>query len=103
MVLDRAVQQVIAKANGRCEACGEPADRVDHRKTACNRPINLRAVCAVCNADRPFGDPVVLERSSERIDTITARLLADEPACRCDGPDWDWRAYLGERAVHLST
>ncbi len=102
MVPDRAIQQVLAKANGGCEACGSPADRVDHRKTACNRPINLRAVCAICNADRPIGDPEVLARSAERIDMITARILAEEPVCRCDGQDWDWRAYLAERAIHVS-
>lgn len=97
LVPDRAIARVIAREAGRCQACGAPATTVDHIATGCNRPINLRAVCARCTKTRPFGDPALLEDPAfgRRIGEFAARIGAPDPLRVCDdAASWDWREYL---------
>jgi len=94
----KAREKVLKREHGRCEACGAPATTVDHVGSGCNRPINLRAVCDACCADRPFGDPKVIEDAAATILDIAARIGSGEPIRCCDDAGtWDWRAYLAKR------
>ncbi len=100
LVPERARLLVISKNGGLCEACGRSATQIDHRRTACNRPINLRPVCEACNQDRPFGDPDVMTRPefAQVLKVLATRIGADQPLRVCDDAEsWDWRAYLRER------
>lgn len=100
MIPEKARAKVIEKAGGLCAACGKPATTVDHVKTACNRPINLRPVCDSCNLDRPFFEPAILDGAiGQSVRTeIGSRIGAAQPLRLCDDANtWDWRAYLAER------
>lgn len=100
LVPDRAIARVIAREAGRCQACGGLATTVDHIATGCNRPINLRAVCANCSKTRPFGDPDLMAGSEfrRRHQELAARIGAP-CAVRCcdDAASWDWREYVQVR------
>jgi len=100
MVPERVIQKVIARDGGLCGVCQGPATTIDHIRTACNRPINLRAVCETCCRDRPFLDPVVMRRHEFRVllDQIATRVQSPEPLRVCDDqPTWDWRAFVNAR------
>lgn len=100
LVLERSRAVVYKRSGGLCENCGAPATEVDHIATACNRPINLRAVCRSCSKTRPFGDKAILEDDAvlAKVAGIAARLSAQEPIRCCDdAASWDWRAYLAAR------
>lgn len=102
LIPEKAVQKVIEREGGKCEACGAPATTVDHARTACNRPINLRAVCAACCATRPFGDPALVGRPKyrARIEALARRVGCVDALRPCDDADvWDWRDYLRKRAA----
>jgi hypothetical protein len=93
----KPLAKVLARNEGRCEVCGAPATTVDHPRTACNRPINLRAVCADCCSDQPFGSPKIVSRSAYRhlFEELATRLSAETPLRICDHAEtWDWREYL---------
>lgn len=99
-VPDRVLAKVLERDQHRCHACGGNAELIEHLRTACNRPINLGAVCVRCRRVREYGDSAFLARpDTESIrQGITGRVLADPPARRCDDPEaWDWRAFLRER------
>ena len=97
LVQARVKEQVLQRAEGRCEACAAPATEIDHAKTACNRPINLRAVCKDCSKTRPFGDPGIIN-ANPLIEEIALRSGAPAPVRCCDDPqDWNWREYLNLR------
>jgi len=101
-VPERVVAKVLERDQHRCHACGAEAQQIEHLRTACNRPINLGAVCGSCRTVREFGDATFLRlNETESIrQEIAGRVLADPPARRCDDPDaWDWRAFLRERKV----
>lgn len=93
------VAKVLVRDEYRCHRCGGVADQIEHLRTACNRPINLGAVCLSCRTVRPMGDSDVI-LASERLRTeIAARVCSEAAARRCDDPEgWDWRAFLAERA-----
>lgn len=100
MIPPATVRKVIEKSAGRCEVCGGVATTVDHIRTACNRPINLRAVCATCSKVRAFGDGSVVDRpeSQVRLQEIADRVGSSEPVLECDDPlAWDWREFLRRR------
>lgn len=100
LVPKKSIAQVINRAQSKCEACGNLATTVDHVKTACNRPINLRAVCEECCKDRPFGESRVTSAKgyAEKQHLLAARVGAASPLRCCDDADsWDWRAFLAER------
>lgn len=102
LVPKKSIAQVINRAQSKCEACGSLATTVDHLKTACNRPINLRAVCGECCKDRPFGEPRVTSAKgyAEKQLLLAARVGAPDPLRCCDDADsWDWRAFLAERVA----
>jgi hypothetical protein len=96
----KAIEKAIKRDQGLCQVCGEPATTVDHVGSGCNRPSNLRAVCAVCCTDRAFGDPAVTGRPAfaSLTQEIGQRVTSEIPLLDCDdGENWDWRAYLGAR------
>lgn len=100
LVPPKAVQRVLDRDGGKCQVCEGPATTVDHARTACNRPVNLRAVCANCNLDRPFGDPEITARPhcGPRYARLTMRVFSPEPLALCDSSeDWDWRGFLRMR------
>lgn len=92
------IAKVLSRDDHRCHRCGGSADQIEHLRTACNRPINLGAVCHTCRTVRPMGDFDVIH-GSERLRTeIAARVCSEAVARRCDDPErWDWRAFLAER------
>lgn len=99
-VPERVIAKVLERDQHRCHACGAEAGQIEHLRTACNRPINLGAVCEACRRVREFGDVTFLRmRETESVrQNIAGRVLADPPARRCDDPEvWDWRAFLRER------
>ncbi|MCW5943525.1 MAG: HNH endonuclease [Fimbriimonadaceae bacterium] len=100
LVPDRAIARVIAREGGLCQECGEAATTVDHIATGCNRPINLRAVCARCTRTRPFGDPGLVADPcfGRRLGEFAVRVGAPGPLRCCDdAANWDWRQYLQVR------
>lgn len=101
LMTEKAIQAVIRRDKEACQECGQPATTVDHLRTGCNRPINLRAVCESCNQDRPFGDPdiVASEIYQTRLTELAARIGAEKPVRCCDdAATWDWRAYVRLRS-----
>lgn len=95
MITEKIKAQVIAKGGGVCSLCGSIATEVDHVTTACNRPINLRAVCASCNRAKGFGMPVTDPTILALYQEIASRIAAGQPLRCCDDDaTWDWRAYL---------
>jgi hypothetical protein len=100
LIPPNAIAKVIARDGGTCPECSEPATTVDHLKTACNRPINLRAVCETCTRDIPFGSKKVLGKSEihQKIQRLAQRIHSPTPILACDNADtWDWRHYLKKR------
>ncbi|HLK16988.1 MAG TPA: hypothetical protein VKT78_19440 [Fimbriimonadaceae bacterium] len=100
LIPDKVIAQVIAKQGGTCAHCSAPATTVEHIGTACNRPINLRAVCAECDETKAFGDPAVLERpeANALLRDLVTRIRSHAPLRCCDDPaGWDWRSYLAKR------
>ncbi len=100
LVPQKAVQLVSAKAGGNCALCGKPATTLDHIATACNRPINLRAVCADCTTFSTFGDCSFLARPAAQglRAELTARIGLPLAQRACDDAStWDWREFLKKR------
>lgn len=100
LILERSRAQVFKRSGGRCEVCGSPASALDHITTACNRPINLRAVCEKCSRTRTFGDASFLAEPAvkETLMSLSVRVAAPRPLRVCDDPEsWDWRAYVAAR------
>lgn len=96
----RTREQVLRRDGGMCQICGAPATSVEHARTACNRPINLHAVCAKCARTRAFDDPEFASRPSVRqaMEEMVGRIAVEEPRRLSDDPDtWDWRAFLKRR------
>lgn len=94
------VRKVLERAAYRCHRCGGEADQIEHLRTACNRPINLGAVCRSCQTTREMGDSEFLSQSEVgRIRSeVGGRIVCPTPSRRCDDPKaWDWRAFLNER------
>jgi endogenous inhibitor of DNA gyrase (YacG/DUF329 family) len=105
LVLPRSFELVMELAEYKCQECGADATNVDHLRTGCNRPINLRAVCDDCCRDRPFEDPQVLatKEFSEVTAELAGRIQSPEAVRCCDDPaKWDWRAYIEVRKKALS-
>lgn len=95
-----ARKAALKRENGRCQVCGAEATTVDHIGSGCNRPINLRAVCDACCADRSFGDRtvMVLPQFQIAIAEIAVRIASPEPLRRCDdAATWNWRDYVRRR------
>lgn len=88
----RSLQRVIARNNGKCESCSQPATTVDHIGTACNREINLRPVCSSCARTRPFGDREIISRAD--LVEMQARAVSREPLRICDADEWNWRELV---------
>lgn len=100
LIPESAIKKVIQRDGRKCQVCGRGASTVDHAKTACNRPINLRAVCATCSNAKPLQDPDVIHNAQDLLQEITARIAAPEPIRICDdAASWDWRVYLKERST----
>lgn len=100
MVPPKTLAKVIERDGGKCAFCGAPATEVDHAGSACNRPINLRAVCSNCNRGAKFGVPGFdLEPSIDALcNEIAARASAIRLVRCCDdAATWDWRKYLALR------
>ncbi len=100
MIPPGTVRKVIEKSGGNCETCGAKATTVDHIRTACNRPINLRAVCADCTKVRMFEDSefLALEKTQSVLSEVRNRVAALQPVQECDDPVvWDWRDFLRRR------
>lgn len=94
LLTEKEIAKVIAKAEGKCAECGQTATTVHHIGTACNRPINLHAVCAECCRIHEFGDPMILEKNNEKIERNAVRIANPHPVRICDAAEWDWRAFL---------
>jgi len=91
----RSIQRVIARNEGKCEFCSQPATSVDHIGTACNREFNLRPVCSGCARTRPFGDPEIIGRAE--LAEMQVRAVSREPLRVCDADEWNWRALVSLR------
>lgn len=103
IIPERNKLMVLKKSGGRCELCSQPATKVEHIRTGCNRPINLRAACDACEKTRPFGDASLLESEAVQafLEEFVPRLASPLPLRLCDDPnDWDWRAFLAARKAH---
>ena len=99
-ITESGKRQVAKRSEGKCEFCGAPMTLVENHGSGCNRPFNLRAVCAGCSKTRAFGDaefcssPAVVQALNE----IRMRVHAPAPIRPCDDPEhWDWRAYVAQR------
>ncbi|MBL8059171.1 MAG: HNH endonuclease [Chthonomonas sp.] len=91
----RALARFFEKHDGKCSACGGAATTVDHIKTFCNRPINLRPMCDSCAVTRPFGDAAVMAQGAEVLKDVAQRIGNAVPIRCCDDQStWDWRAHL---------
>lgn len=94
-VPERVRLQVLGRHGGKCDLCEKPAAEIDHIRTACNRPINLRPVCVMCRrtaelSDEPIGGVLWL--------ALATRALSPVPLLACDdGSSWDWRDFLTRR------
>lgn len=88
----RSIQRVIARNEGKCESCSQPATTVDHIGTACNREFNLRPVCSGCSRTRPFGDPELTSRA--HFAEWQVRAVSQEPLRICDADGWNWRELV---------
>ncbi len=98
LILGKPRQKVIGRDGGKCQVCGAVATTVDHVRTGCNRPINLRAVCDACCTARPFGECQILDKAQAKFDEIAQRIASAKPVRACDDAEtWDWRAYLKTR------
>lgn len=91
----RSFQRVLARNDGKCESCLQPATTVDHIRTACNREINLRPVCVGCARTRPFGDHEITSRAD--LVEMQARAVSFEPLRICDADEWNWRELISLR------
>lgn len=100
MVPDKAIQKVLDRENRTCEDCGGVATTIDHSRTACNRPINLRAVCQTCCRVRHYDDRTFRESESFKgeLRELTSRVQ-NPNAIRCcdDAETWNWREFLKRR------
>lgn len=101
LVLERTRTAIFKKGNGLCAVCGAPATCIDHILSGCNRPINLQATCEACCKTKPFGDTRVTDHQLfvEIVREFVVRIGSLEPVRCCDDPvNWDWRAYVKQRA-----
>lgn len=99
LVSAKDLERFLAK-NPNCAYCGLFATNFDHIKTACNRPINLRAVCEGCSTTRAFGDSEYLVTANPKVKLLAQRIRNVEPLRPSDTTAWDWRAYLASRLLH---
>ena len=102
---EKTTKLVMARHGGKCELCDTPATKVDHIRTGCNRPINLRPVCDSHQRTRPFGDPALLEsvRVQSILERLAPRIVSPQPLHSCDdAATWDWRAFLNSRKANLN-
>ncbi len=98
LVTPRTWQQLLKRDGGVCQVCGVPATTFDHITTACNRPINLRAVCDECTQTKQFGDSAFLKAQDAALSRLAVRIAAPEPLLLSDDPaHWDWRTYVAKR------
>jgi hypothetical protein len=105
LVPAKAVEAVIKREGGLCQACSAPATTIDHLGSACNRTINLRAVCEACCRDRRFGDPAVLTAPGVEalLTELAGRIASPHPLRVCDdAATWDWRDYVDLRRAGAS-
>ena len=107
-------QQVIARANGMCEAqaCGKPGTDIDHiRGNSCDL-TNLQYLCKECHAKKTAAALKTLTRDHPRYDEfmvkITAlgrRYTANKPLRPCDDHEtWSkaWTVYKQERKLFFA-
>lgn len=95
LIPTKTLQRFLAKHDDQCAACGGVATTVDHIKTFCNRPINLRPMCDSCAVTKPFGHPDVMSRSQSIMKDLAQRIGNNLPLRCCDDQStWDWRAFL---------
>ncbi len=97
---EKARLRAFKKSEGKCEACGAPAETFDHIGSACNRGSNLRPMCRKCAVTKDFGSQEHLTRPEvqEQLARLARRIGADQPIRCCDDAEsWDWRAYIAER------
>lgn len=102
LVGERDRAKLFARNDGRCEFCGASATTFDHIATACNRLINLRAVCNCCTTTRQFEDTAFVAGPGFRsgLEALAPRLASSTPMRPCDDPvAWDWRKFLRERST----
>ncbi len=102
MVPEKAIQKVLERENRKCEDCGGIATTIDHSRTACNRPINLRAVCQACCRVRNYEDGDFRKSAAflQSLHEISIRVR-NPVAVRCcdDAESWNWREYIKDRKV----
>jgi hypothetical protein len=111
-------QQVIARANGMCEAkgCGRPGTDIDHIRWNSGDLTNLQYLCKECHAKKTAAALKKLTPDHPRYDEFTVKIIAlrrrytaDEPLRPCDDHEtWSkaWTLYKRERKVffaHKST
>ena len=100
MVPEKAIQKVLERENRKCEDCGGIATTIDHSRTACNRPINLRAVCQACCRVRNYEDGDFRKSAAflQSLHEISIRVQ-NPIAVRCcdDAESWNWREFLRGR------
>jgi hypothetical protein len=98
LIPQRTMERFFEKHGGKCSACGGKATTVDHIKTFCNRPINLRPMCEPCAVTKPFGDSTVMATGATVLAELAQRMGSEMPLRCCDDPVvWNWRQFLKER------
>jgi len=104
-------QQVIARANGMCDAkgCGKPGTDIDHIRGNSRDLTNLQYLCKECHAKKTAAalkkltpDHPRYEEFMVKITALRCRYTANEPLRPCDDHEtWSkaWNVYKQERKV----
>jgi 5-methylcytosine-specific restriction endonuclease McrA len=99
--------QVVTRAGGRCQQCGEPGTQVDHISGSSNDPKNLQLLCRKCHSAKTKSAMVPLSPDDDdfieyvdKIVLLTGRFDAPKPTRICDDHErWPtaWKAVLLQR------
>jgi 5-methylcytosine-specific restriction endonuclease McrA len=99
--------QVKARDQGKCRACGQPGNEIDHIAGSSAALDNLQLLCKTCHMEKTKAGFVKGEwvpEARERHQHILDRAEATRPLQFCDSPTWGkhWRRLKAERALARS-
>lgn len=103
---------VLARSDGKCVKCGQPATQIHHIAGGSSDPSNLEGLCAACHHEMtlaglvPITDPEKCRAFDDRLDYIADLIAAPEPLTPgLDHTTWSarWSKYSKLRKACLDS
>jgi len=98
----RTREQVVNRAGGKCQSCGQDGTEVDHISGNSNEADNLQLLCGACHREKTAEQlrPASEESQALLMSLIAGRVWPDEPILLADDQEqWStrWRALKSSR------